>query len=92
MMDPNLYKIHRKNSISIDNQSKIFHYRLFLQVLGRNEVFLEAPVSNELDPILNSCPSIANATMDFSIEAILLPKMIILMRNKGKNLFDLSLH
>lgn len=73
-LDPNSHKIHRRSSISMDNQSKKSHCHIVWLIWDCSLAALEVLRSNELYPILNSYPSIVNETRDFSIAIILHPK------------------
>lgn len=72
-MDPNLHRIHRKSSISMDNRSKKYHCHIVRPILDCSLAALVVQWSNELYPILNSYPSIVDETRDFSIATVLHP-------------------
>lgn len=75
--DSNSYKIHQNDAVQNCNQSKKFHYRTKLHLLGHSRVFLLNEKSNFFHPILNNGLSSEHVPRDFSILTILNPKKII---------------
>lgn len=72
-MDSNSDRKHRKNSEWNYNRSKKFHCRPLRRLLDRSLTIAAAHASNAFHHVQNSCLSIVNVTMDFSVVTISRP-------------------
>lgn len=74
-MGSNSGRKRRRNIESNCNQSRRFRYLPSRPSLDRSSTFAATRTSNGWDHVRNSCPSIVDVTMDFSVVTVSRPRI-----------------